>query len=84
MHIRCIILAGLPATLAVSSARAAGDELVTRPSKYSVAETVDHLQAGLQQAGATVLARIDYAQSARDSGLELNPMVLILFGTGPR
>jgi uncharacterized protein (DUF302 family) len=80
MHIRWIILAGLLATLAVSSARAAGDGLVTRPSKYSVAETVDHLQAGLRQAGATVFARIDYAQSARDSGLELNPLVLILFG----
>jgi uncharacterized protein (DUF302 family) len=27
-----------------------------------------------------VFARIDYAQWARDSGLELNPLVLILFG----
>jgi hypothetical protein len=45
MHIRWIILVGLLASLAVSSARAAGDGLVTRPSKYSVAETVDHLQA---------------------------------------
>jgi uncharacterized protein (DUF302 family) len=27
-----------------------------------------------------VFARIDYAQSAHDTGLELNPMVLILFG----
>jgi uncharacterized protein (DUF302 family) len=27
-----------------------------------------------------VFARIDNAQSARDSGLELNPLVLILFG----
>jgi len=34
----------------------------------------------LRQAGATVFARIDNAQSARDSGLELNPLVLILFG----
>jgi uncharacterized protein (DUF302 family) len=79
MHIRWIILVGLLATLAVSSARAAGDGLVTRPSKYSVAETVDHLQAGLRQAGATVFARIDYAQWTRDSGLELNPLGLILF-----
>ena len=69
MHIRWIILAGLLATLAVSSARAGGDGLVTRPSKHSVAETVDHLQAGLRQAGATVFACIDYAQWRMTAGL---------------
>jgi uncharacterized protein (DUF302 family) len=63
-----------------AAARAADDGLVTRPSKHTVAETTDHLEAGLRQAGATVFARIDYAQSAHDNGLELNPMVLILFG----
>jgi len=67
-------------TLAVFAARAADDGLVTRPSKHTVAETTDHLEAGLRQAGATVFAHIDYAQSAHDNGLELNPMVLILFG----
>ena len=53
---------------------------MTRPSKHTVAETADRLEAGLRQAEATVFARIDYAQSAHASGLELNPMVLILFG----
>jgi uncharacterized protein (DUF302 family) len=80
MQTRWIVLAGLLATLAVSAARAAEDGLVTRPSKYTVAQTADDLEAGLRQAGATVFARIDYAQSAHDAGLELNPLVLILFG----
>jgi uncharacterized protein (DUF302 family) len=80
MQTRWIVLAGLLAMLAVSPVRAAEDGLVTRPSKYSVAETVDRLEAGLRQAGATVFARIDYAESARDAGLQLNPLVLILFG----
>ena len=80
MQTRWIVLAGLLATLAVSPARAAEDGLVTRPSKYTVAETADRLEAGLRQAGATVFARIDYAQSAHDAGLALNPTVLILFG----
>jgi uncharacterized protein (DUF302 family) len=80
MQRRWIVLAGLLATLAVSPARAAADGLVTRPSKYTVAETADRLEAGLRQAGATVFARIDYAQSAHDAGLQLDPMVLILFG----
>jgi uncharacterized protein (DUF302 family) len=80
MQIRWIVFAGLLATLAGSPARAAEEGLVTRPSKHSVAETVGRLEAGLRQAGATVFARIDYAQSARDSGLELKPLVLILFG----
>jgi uncharacterized protein (DUF302 family) len=80
MQTRWIVLAGLLATLAVSPAGAAEDGLVTRPSKYTVAQTAEHLEAGLRQAGATVFARIDYAQSAHDAGLELNPLVLILFG----
>jgi len=80
MQTRWIVLVGLLATLAASHARAAEDGLVTRPSKYTVAETADHLEAGLRQAGATVFARIDHAQSAHDAGLELHPMVLILFG----
>ena len=80
MQTRWIVLAGLLATLAASPARAAEDGLVTRPSKHTVAETADRLEAGLRQAGATVFARIDYAQSAHDAGLELNPLVLILFG----
>lgn len=80
MQTRWIVVAGLLATLGPSPARAAEDGLVTRPSKYSVAETVDRLEAGLRQAGATVFARIDYAQSAREAGLELKPLVLILFG----
>lgn len=80
MQTRWIVLAGLLATLAASPARAAEDGLVTRPSKHTVAETADHLEAGLRQAGATVFAHIDYAQSAHDAGLELNPLVLILYG----
>ena len=80
MQTRWIVLAGLLATLALSPAHAAKDGLATRPSKYTVAETADRLEAGLRQAGATVFARIDYAQSAHDAGLELDPIVLILFG----
>ena len=80
MQTRWIVLAGLLATLAVSPTRAAEDGLVIRPSKHTVAETADRLEAGLRQAGATVFGRIDHAQSAHDAGLELKPMVLILFG----
>jgi len=45
MKTRWIVLAGLLATLAVSPARAAEDGLVIRPSKYTVAQTADHLEA---------------------------------------
>ena len=56
MHTRWIVLAGLLATLAVSPARAAEDGLVTRPSKHTVAETADRLEAGLRRPEATVFA----------------------------
>src|SRR5436190_11047525 len=51
MQTRWIVVAGLLATLAVSPARAAEDGLVIRQSKYTVAQTADHLEAGRGRPG---------------------------------
>jgi uncharacterized protein (DUF302 family) len=49
-------------------------------SKYSVKETIDRLQAFLEQHGATIYARIDQQDELRKAGQTIAPLEFILFG----
>ena len=50
------------------------------PSKYSVVETIDRLEAMLKSKGIKIFARIDQAAEARAVDLFLRPTVLLIFG----
>jgi uncharacterized protein (DUF302 family) len=50
------------------------------PSMYPVKETIDRLQAFLQQHGATIYARIDQQAEVQKAGQNLGPLQFILFG----
>lgn len=52
----------------------------TYESKYPVKETIDRLQAFLQQHGATIYARIDQQDEVQKAGLSLSPLEYLLFG----
>src|ERR1700753_681952 len=54
--------------------------VITRESKYSVKETIDHLQTFLLQHGATIYARIDQQAEVQKAGLTLAPLEYLLFG----
>jgi uncharacterized protein (DUF302 family) len=54
--------------------------LVSRPSPYAVAETLDRLEQVLKTKGVKVFARIDHAAEAQAAGLRLAPMQLLIFG----
>ncbi|WP_426667925.1 DUF302 domain-containing protein [Mucilaginibacter sp. McL0603] len=54
--------------------------VITRESKYSVKETIDRLQAFLQQHGVTIYARIDQQAEVQKAGLNLSPLEYLLFG----
>jgi len=54
--------------------------LVTLESAYGVAETIDRLEAALEENGLTVVARIDHAKNADGVGEELRPTQLLIFG----
>ncbi len=58
----------------------AQDDVVTKPSKHSVQETLDKLAAALKAKGITVIARVDHAAGAKKAGLELRPTQLLIFG----
>src|SRR5260370_38230483 len=81
----------VPASLALSLAIctgpaiafAADDGLITKPSKYSVEETVARFEAAVKQkeeAGFAVFTEIDHAAAARKFGFDMRPRTLILFG----
>jgi uncharacterized protein (DUF302 family) len=54
--------------------------IVTRPSQYSVKETIDRLVIYLEQHGAIVYARMNHQSELRNVGLKISPLEFILFG----
>lgn len=76
--LRSLLIAVL-ALLPVGSLRAA-DGIASRASAYSVAETVDRLEAILRSRNITVFAKIDHAAEASKVGLTMPPTQLLIFG----
>src|SRR5260370_38227546 len=81
------VLASLALSLAISTspaaARAAGDGLITKPSKYSVEETVTRFEAAVKQneAGGFIgFTEIDHAAAARKFGIDMRPRPGMLVG----
>ncbi len=54
--------------------------IINKPSKYSVKETLDRLEAVLKSKGITVFARIDQKAAAENVGLSMQPTELLIFG----
>jgi uncharacterized protein (DUF302 family) len=57
--------------------------LITKPSRYSVQETITRFEAAVKQreaAGFTVFTEIDHAAAAKKFGLDLRPRTVIVFG----
>jgi uncharacterized protein (DUF302 family) len=55
--------------------------IVDVPSRYSVLETLERLQAILKEKGVTVFALIDHSGEAAKVGLEMRPTQLLIFGS---
>jgi uncharacterized protein (DUF302 family) len=54
--------------------------LVTIPSRYPVAETLDRLESELHSRGMKIFARIDFLADAHEADLEMRPTQLLIFG----
>ncbi|HXX76639.1 MAG TPA: DUF302 domain-containing protein [Nitrospiraceae bacterium] len=68
-------IASLPAVSAQ-----AGEMLVTKPSHYSVPETIDRIEKAVTAKGMRIFARIDHGGEAKKVGLEMKPTELLIFG----
>ena len=62
----------------------ANDGMVTVPSKYSVAETIDRLDATIRaaQPPVSVFARVDLQAAAASQGGKVRPSQILMFGRG--
>jgi len=58
----------------------AGQGLVTKPSKYSVAETLERMENVLAGKGIKLFARIDHSGEAEKAGLRMLPAEVLIFG----
>jgi len=56
--------------------------IVTKPSKYSVAESMDRVEAAAKGIGANIFARIDYQQMSKKVNVDIRPNQLLIFGRG--
>ena len=56
--------------------------IVTKPSKYSVKETIDRVEAGAKGVGANIFNRIDYQAMSKKVNVDIRPNELIIFGRG--
>ena len=54
--------------------------IMNKPSKYSVKETIDRLEAVLKSKGLMIFARIDQRAAAETVGLIMQPTELLMFG----
>jgi len=56
--------------------------IVTKPSKYSVKETIDRVEAAAKGVGANIFNRIDYQEMSKKVKVDIRPNELIIFGRG--
>ena len=54
--------------------------IITRPSPYTVKETIDRLEALLKERGVTIYARINQQEEAGRAGLKILPLQFMMFG----
>jgi uncharacterized protein (DUF302 family) len=50
------------------------------PSRYSVPEAIDRIEAAVKAKGMSIFARVDHAGEAALVGLAMRPTVLLVFG----
>jgi hypothetical protein len=68
------------AVLAPQMTRSDEAGLTTKPSKYSVRETIDRFETAVTAKGWMISTELDYAAAAARYGLELRPRTVIAFG----
>lgn len=81
-NFRAVSIAGLTFFLC-ASAIGADDGIVTKPSKYSVQETMDRLESTAKAKGMTIFARIDFsALGKKNFDMSIPPNQLLIWGRG--
>jgi uncharacterized protein (DUF302 family) len=56
--------------------------IVTKPSKYSVAETMDRMEVAAKGVGANIFSRIDWQELSKKVNIQIPANQLLIFGRG--
>ena len=65
------LLWGIVMTVMSTGVFAADNGLITKPSKYSVSETLNRVETAAKAKGMMIFARIDHSGEAEKAGLAL-------------
>jgi uncharacterized protein (DUF302 family) len=57
-----------------------GEGIISKPSKYSVPETLHRLETILTAKGIKIFALVDHSGEAEKAGLKMPPTQLLIFG----
>jgi uncharacterized protein (DUF302 family) len=57
-----------------------GDGIISKPSKYSVPETLHRLETILTEKGIKIFTLVDHSGEAEKAGLKMPPTQLLIFG----
>ena len=68
--------------LTIAASALADNGLITVSSKYSVAETIDRLEAAAKADKFQIFARVDFQTLATANGGNIRPNELLIFGRG--
>ena len=74
------LIAIVPGLLFATLAIAADNGVISKPSRYTVSETIDRFEALAKSKGVSIFARIDHASEATKVGLTMRPAQLLIFG----
>lgn len=55
---------------------------ITKPSKYSVTDTMDRMEAAAKSVGANIFSRVDWQELSKKVNVEIRPNQLLIFGRG--
>lgn len=69
--------------LVIAAPASASDGIVTKPSTFSVKETISRFAAAVKSreaAGFIVFTEIDHAAAGKNAGIEMRPRTVIVFG----
>jgi len=61
-------------------ASASDSGLITKPSKYSVRDTIERFEEAVKVKGWVVFTELDHAAAAAKVGLQLRPRTVVVFG----
>jgi uncharacterized protein (DUF302 family) len=81
--VKAFLIASVMALAMLNTNAFADNGLITKPSKYTVKETVEKFEAAVKAKAAggwVVFTKIDHAAAAKEAGLEMRPRTLIIFG----